>query len=118
MRVEDIGGGVVKFGFRAGSKWLCAGTRLTADQICAFAAPNRQSLIDKGMLAVWPKSGDELGVVSSGDAPGAIVSPVPAQRHVVHTGRGQYDVIEGHKLNDAPLKKPDAQTLAGVPKDN
>lgn len=112
IRGEDIGGGVVKFGFRVGAQFVRSGTKLTAEQIAKFSPTNRQALIDKGMLAVWPKSANEPSPTQSAS------SDHPAPRHIVHTGRGQYDVIEGHKLNDGPLKKADAQTLAGVPKDN
>lgn len=121
IRSEDIGGGTVKFGFRAGTTFLRAGTQLTAEQISKFAPSNRQALIDKGMLAVWPKATEnkpQPANVSVDSSPAPEPSGAPAQRHMVHTGRGNYDVIEGRKLNDGPLNKTDAQSLAGVPKDN
>lgn len=114
MRPEDIGGGVVRRPFNTDGKYMRSGTQLTAEKILSWSWPNVQCMIDRGTLSVWPKSPGGA-VVASGVAAGATDPP---QRHIVHTGRGQYDVIEGTKLNDGPLKKPEAQALAGVPKDN
>lgn len=99
--VDQIGGGEVRAAFRMGTRYLFAGTRLTAEEVISINRPNRAALIDKGMLAVWPKGGDE---------------PIfKGKRYAIHYGGGAYDVIEGRKLNDKPLTREEAQEMA---KDN
>jgi hypothetical protein len=58
---------------------------------------NRQALIDKRFIEVFPK-----------DATGA------GERHIVSAGFGKYHVIEGKKLNEFPLTKQEADALAGT----
>jgi hypothetical protein len=92
---KEMGGGFVRLSFTANGKRLTPGTRLTPEQIKSFG--NHRRLIDAGFLSVFPPSGDE-GV-----------------RHVVHVGGGRYDVLVGHKINDGPLTKEEAEELATRP---
>ncbi len=94
-KADQIGGGVVRRAFRMGERYLLAGTKLTADEVMSINRPNRAAMIDNGMLAVWPPSGDARG-----------------KRYAIHTGGGGYDVIEGRKLNDKPLTREEAKALA------
>jgi len=126
LKSDEIGGGVVRFGMRIGERYLRAGTRLTAEEVKGLRYANRQAMIDRGMLSVWPKSNEMVGTTDAGIETVPAVQPATAvnipiagsKLHVVHTGRGHFDVIDGIKLNDAPLTKDGAYDLAGVPKDN
>ena len=96
---EKIGGGVVARPFDMGGVRLKTGTQLTAEQIMGIRRTNRRVLIENGHLRVWPAHAPAEGMV----------------RHVIGRGAGKFDVIEGVKLNDAPLSKEEALALAGAP---
>ena len=91
---KEIGGGYVRLSFTAAGQRLKAGTQLTADQINSYA--NKRRLIDAGFIAVFPPSHNG------------------GERFTRHLGAGQYDVIEGRKLNERPLTKTEAEELAGL----
>ena len=94
LRSVDIGGGIVRRAFEMEGKKIPAGTTLTGDAIRAMR--NHKTMIEGGRLDVWPRGG----------------SAEPGTLFVVHQGRGKYDVIEGRKLNSAPLTKDEAAALA------
>lgn len=89
-------------GFRAGDKYLVAGTELSREAILGFAHANRNSLIEKGFLTVWPP---HAGSNRQGGGERYVIS--------MPFGRG-YDVVEGRKLNSEPLTKEQAHELAGI----
>ena len=93
----EFGGGYVRIAFSANGERLKVGAHLSADRIRSFA--NHRRLISAEYIAVYPLKGenDELGV----------------ERHVIHVGAGNYDVIEGRKLNDTALTRDQAYALAG-----
>jgi hypothetical protein len=100
---DHIAGGRVIRTFTMGDKHLLARTVLTRDQILSMRTQNRNALIDKGHLVVWPRE--------------AVAAPAEnLQRFVVPMafGRG-YDVIEGRKVNETPLTtREEANRLAGI----
>jgi hypothetical protein len=98
---KEIGGGFVRRAFTDGETLMAVGAPLSAEKINAW--PNRRTLIESGLIAVYPPHGE--GAATTG----------PAERHMVHLGRGQYDVIAGTKLNDRPLSKDEAEDLATQP---
>jgi hypothetical protein len=95
LHPDLIAGGQVTQGFRSGDKFLAAGTLLSKETICSWPTVNRNALIEKGYVMVYPK------------VPGM-------DRHVVSCGFGKFNVIEGKLLNDEPLTKADAYALAGT----
>lgn len=97
---DQIGKGVVHRGFTARGVYLRRGTELTREQVLDINPVNRQAMIDKSFLHVFPRA--------------EIQEPEPMDRHVVSLGFGKFDVVEGVKLNDAPLTKEAAYALAGV----
>ena len=103
FNIDHIGGGIVRRTFKSGEHRLTSGTKLTAEEIKRMPVANRQALIDKKYIDVYPKA------PGGGDG-------VKAERHVVSAGFGKFHVIEGRKLNDVPLSKDQAQALAGVEK--
>lgn len=105
--IEQIGGGKVIRGFIANGQHLKRGTILTQEFIKQMPVTNRNVLIEKDYIQVWPK-------------PVAVSPPVAdvartAERHVVALGFGRYNVIEGAIINDKALTKEDAHALAGKP---
>jgi hypothetical protein len=94
---KEFGGGFVRVSFTVNEERLKVGTPLSADAIRSFG--NYPRLIETGHIAVYPPSPSGVG----------------GERHVLHKGRGEFDVIEGRKLNDAPLSKDEAYALAGHP---
>lgn len=97
---KELGGGFVRLSFTAAGKRLKAGEPLTVAQIEGFA--NRRRLIDAGFIAVYPPRP-------------AVADDADIERHIVHLGRGQYDVIKGVRLNDAPVSKEEAEEIATRP---
>lgn len=94
MKSEMIGGGIVRRLFRDGDKALHAGHTLSGDEVRSFG--NHRILIQGGFIDVWPKAPD-----------------VPmGQKYIVGVGKDRFDVIQGTKLNDAPLSRKDAALLA------
>lgn len=94
MRNDLIGGGAVKRRFRIGAREVLAGDRLSAADVLAIPENNRRALIDSHYLETWPAAAPD------------------GERHVVRTGRDTYDVVEGHRVNAAPLSLDEAKALA------
>ena len=95
---DQIGGAVVRRRIDRGPDGpLLAGTRLSREEVLAMPTANRHALVTTEHLWLMP----------IGDA--------VAERHIVHLGRGQFDVIAGVKLNDQPLSKDAAEDLATRP---
>src|SRR6185437_14352844 len=93
----DIGGAKVRRTFTIGARRVFAGDRLTAEELLALPLANRRALTDSNYIDVWPK------------APNG--SPANAERHIVSNGFGKFSVIVGHKLNEHPLTKDEAERL-------
>lgn len=96
---KDIGGARVARRVSRGAQALLAGQMLSAGEVCAIPIANRRALIRSGAIEVYPRG----PVTSAGE------------HHIVHRGGGQYDVIDGVKLNDVPLSKDEAEELATRP---
>ena len=90
--VNDIGGGFVRRLFVANGATMKVGTPLSSEKIKSFK--NWHMLVKTGTIAVYPPA------------------PASGVRHVVHNGGGRFDVIVGHKLNDLPLTREQAEELA------
>ncbi len=100
MIERDIGGGIVTRTFRDGAVQRKVNDPntgfLTVAQIMAMPAANRQALIDKKYIAIYPRT------------------PGNAERFVVSAAFGKFDVIEGVRVTDAPVAKDEAYALAGI----
>ena len=108
---DNIGGGRVSRAFNFGSRRLLAGTVLSRDEILSMAYLNRNALIEKGLLVIWPPQSRQ-GAASEGQP--AIGGQTSGERFVVPLGFGRYDVVQGRKLNDGPIGREDAYNLAGI----
>ena len=97
----DIGGARVRRTFTRNGRQMRNGDMLDGNSVRSIPVANRRALIDAGYIEVWPKSGEASG--SAGE------------RHIVHRGKGQFDVIAGVKLNAEPMSKEDAEELATRP---
>lgn len=95
---EDIGGAKVRRTFTMGPRRLFAGDTLSREEVLALPLSNRVALTDANYFDVWVK------------APNAVLPD--AERFIVRTGQGLYNVVAGHKLNDEPMTKEEAERLA------
>jgi hypothetical protein len=95
IQAENIGGAVVRRTFKLGDKHVFSGHPLTRDQVLAIPVTNRRALVEKGQIEIFPR-------------------PQGWSKHVVSTGFGRYDVIEGLRINSDPLTREEAYALAGV----
>ena len=94
---KEIGGATVLRSFQFGDRLLKRGETLTREEVLGMPATNRRCLADNGKLDIVP-----------------LREPAGGRRFVVHMGGGQFDVVEGRKLNDTPLTKEEALELAGA----
>src|ERR1019366_9887066 len=96
VRQEDIGGGKVERGFTSRGRVLKTGDILTAAELRAMPAANRQALIDKRYVSIFP-------VLTKADH---------AERLITKSADGKtYDVIEGSKVGEG-LTLAQAKLLA------
>lgn len=100
VKEEHIGGATVRRLFNRIDNPVRVGQTLSREEVLAFPAANRQSLIDGGYLYIHP--------------------PVPAaavkgEIHIYSRGFGKFDVIEGRKINAEPLEsKEEAEALVAA----
>lgn len=103
---SQIGGARVQRAFMFGDRRLTNGDTLTGDEVRSIRPANRSALIEKGYFVPWPIEAMTAGQAQGGEPLDRFVRPLGF-------GRG-YDVIEGRKINDAPLTKEEAHVLAGI----
>lgn len=99
MNTNDIGGAVVRRVFSNGGRQMTPGTRLTAEQVKSIPTVNRNALVDKKYIELYPRA-DVAAGASAGE------------RFVVSMGFGKFIVLEGRKLCD-PIDREQAYALAG-----
>jgi len=96
IKEKDIGGASVRKVFSMRQEMVMPGTDLSRETLLAMTVNNRQSLIDNGYIVIYP--------------------PHPIQGNgevfVYSRGFGKFDVLEGHKVNEEPLTKEEAEALA------
>jgi len=96
----DIGGARVRRVFTARGNVMKAGKHLSSDEVLAIPIANRRALQDAGYIEVYPKS-----------------SPAgkrePETRYRIKVGDGQYDIIEGRKINPKPVSREESDRLMG-----
>lgn len=100
MSDEQIGGAVVRRSFKMGDRHVMSGTRLTRDEVLSIRTLNRRSMVDRGIIDLFPVSEIALGT---------------GERFAFHTGGGKFTVVEG-KVIDSGLDKATALKLAKKPK--
>ena len=108
MRIDEIGGGRVLRTFKIGDRHVPSGETIDVETLRKMPAVNRNSLIDNGFLAVWPKGAGAPVVTRAAQA----AAPEGSSRFVINKGFGNFSVVEGRLLNSAPLKKEEAEALA------
>ena len=105
MHPDEIGGGKVLQTFVIGGERVYAGKQLTREQIIGMRPQNRNALIEKNYMTVWPMSAMKTS---------APERPRKVQRHIIHHGFSKYSVVEGEIINDKPLTREAADRLAGL----
>lgn len=93
INVNNYGGATVRRRIDRPTGALVAGDILSREDLMAMPVSNLRALIDNHTIEPWPWR-------------------PPGELHVVHIGRGLYDVFEGEKLTQEPLSKEDAEALA------
>lgn len=132
LRADEIGGGLVLRTFSMNGERVRARALLTAEQLAAMRTVNRNALIEKNFIHVWPKGVSPLAsggdaAASSPDLGRATAAPTalpsretagaaPVERHVLNLGFGDYLVVEGRLVTtDGPVDRERAYALAGKP---
>ena len=98
---HDIGGARIRMGFSRGNVRMKAGEYLTADEVRSIPLPNRRALASAGFIEVYPVRTE------------TVRREIKQDRFIVSVGKGQFNVIEGHRLNEQPLDREAAEKLAG-----
>ena len=99
----DIGGARIRMGFSRGNVRMKAGEHLTADEVRSIPLANRRALASAGFIEVYPARTEVVH---------RYADPKPGDRFIVQVGKGQFNVIEGRRLNDEPLTREQAEALA------
>jgi hypothetical protein len=99
---SDIGGARIRMGFTRGNVRMKAGEHLTADEVRSIPLPNRRALTSAGYIEVYPVRTEVVRREQT----------IKQDRFIVQVSKGQFNVIEGHRLNDAPLSREEAEALA------
>jgi len=102
---QDIGGARIRMGFTRGNQRMKAGEHLTADEVRSIPLANRRALASAGYIEVYPTRTEVVHREAAAK---------PGDRFIVSVGKGQFNVIEGHRLNDEPLTREAAEALARV----
>ena len=102
MPANQIGGAIVRRQVRTSNGDWQPGMRISAADVLAMPQVNRNALVDKKYIELFPKGGDQA-VAAEGE------------RFVISVGFGKYMVIEGKKLTDEPIDREQAYALAGKP---
>lgn len=97
----DIGGAYVARTFTSKGRQLKRGDHLGADEVLSIPIANRRALADAGYINIYPKRAATVQPRSGKD-----------ERFVIMTGKNEFGVIEGRKINDRPLSKEAAEKLA------
>jgi hypothetical protein len=93
ISADGYGGATVRRRIDRPGGPLVAGDILSREDLKAMPVSNLRALIDNNAIEPWPWR-------------------PPGELHIVHIGRGLYDVFEGEKLTPEPLSKDEAEALA------
>lgn len=101
IREADIGGAYVRRLFTFGSVKMMAPAKLTREQVLSIRPANRRSLIERGVIEVYPRArhDDESGI----------------RMIVKGEKKNEYDVILGRKINEKPLTLDEAEAMVASP---
>jgi hypothetical protein len=103
LKIDEVGGAVVRRVFNTGGKQMTPGTVLSREEIMAFPAVNRSALANKRYIDLFPRNpGNPQGSDEKGE------------RYVISAGFGRFFVIEGKKLNDEAITREEAYALCGM----
>jgi len=103
LKMDEVGGAVVRRVFSTGGKQLTPGTILSREQVLAFPPLNRRALAEKRYIDLFP--------VNPTNPTGAQGN---AERFVISAGFGRFFVIEGKKLNEEAITREEAYALCGM----
>lgn len=90
-------------GFTRGNVRMKAGEHMTADEVRAIPLANRRALASAGYIEVYPTRTEVVRREAA---------PVKQDRFIVQVKKDQFNVIEGHRLNEQPLSREEAEALA------
>lgn len=113
MHIDEIGGAKARQSFFTAGRQVMRGEEIPLEQLRQWPTANRNVMIEKGYIEVWPKSVTFLrapAAIERDDEPDA-----NTQRIIVPRGFGRYDVIEGVVLAQN-ITKDEAHAIAGTPK--
>ena len=94
-----LAGAVVRRAFSMRGSRVMGGTVLSADAFMAIGYAVRRIFVRDGQITPIY-------------APESALPPPQGQAHIIHRGGGRYDVIVGTALNDEPLSKDEAESIA------
>ena len=104
---KDLGGARVRLTFQTilkdgATRRFKANDQLSAEDVLAWPLANRRALVSAGYIEIYPKQFVGRQAIKKGD------------RFIVQAKKDQYNVIEGHRLNDQPLSREEAEALANA----
>jgi len=106
---RDLGGARVRMTFQTFLKdgtvrRFKADEHLTPEEIKAMPRANRTALVSGGYIEPYPVRVQTVQREAAA---------APSDRFIVQVAKGQFNVIEGRRLNEQPLDREAAEKLAG-----
>jgi hypothetical protein len=94
---KNIGGAYVRRTFTRGGQRVMRGDKLTREDVLSIPAANRQALIEKHFIDIYPPPPDSVG----------------GERFIVRTNGKTFDVIEGRKIAEGLTREAADAVVAG-----
>ena len=97
----ELAGAIVRRPFNAGGARVLSGAILSPEAFWSIGYAVRRLFVrEERITPFYQRAGAAAGAV---------------ERHTIHRGGGRYDVVEGVLLNDEPLSREAAESLAASP---
>lgn len=121
LRIEEIGGARVRQKLNSEGRAMYAGEEIPLDKLATWC--NRDKLIERGIIEVWPKNVSFLRQspqapvddARADDADMTDVDEGDLTMMVIPRGFGKYDVVEGREIAKG-VTKDEAHAIAGTPR--
>jgi hypothetical protein len=114
MHIDEIGGARARQTFNSGGRMVRRGEEIPLDALRSWPTNNRNVMIEKGYIEVWPRNVSFIRSEADAAAAADLDEDDEKERIVVPRGFGKFMVVEGVILADG-VAKEEADVIAGTP---
>jgi hypothetical protein len=117
LHIDEIGGARARQAFSSGGRTIRRGEEIPLDALRSWPTLNRNVMIEKGYIEVWPRSVAFLRQeITAPAAPEQLEDDDDARQLIkVPRGFGKFDVIEGRYVAES-VSSDEADAIMGAPK--